>query len=106
MVCGIERTLQVIGRKWTVLVLREILYGNRHFGSIGRRLQVSDKVLAERLRDLEAYGVIRRRVLADHTPPGVEYRLTRKGRALVPVLKAMYAWGQNHYEPLPALTKR
>lgn len=97
--CGIEKTLSVIGKKWTVLILREILYGNRHFGSMGRRLQVSDKVLAERLRELEAYGVVRRRVLPELNPPGVEYRLTRKGRALVPVLKAMYAWGQRHYAP-------
>lgn len=99
MECGIENTLQVIGKKWSILILRELLYRNRRFGAIRRALQVSDKVLAERLRELEAYGVIRRQVDTTQTPPGVEYRLTRKGRALLPVLKAMYAWGRKHYAP-------
>lgn len=61
-----------------------------------------EKALAQRLRELEAYGVIRRRVDSEQNPPSVAYRLTRKGRALLPVLKSMYAWGQKHYAPLPA----
>lgn len=107
MDCGIEKTLVVIGKKWSVLILREVLYRNYHFGSIGRKLIVSDKVLAQRLRELEAYGVIRRKVDPAENPPSVEYRLTHKGRALLPVLKAMYAWGQKHYAPpVKPLSKR
>lgn len=106
MDCGIEKTLLVIGKKWTVLILREVLYRNCHFGTIGRRLGVSDKVLAQRLRELESYGVVRRLVDPVPNPPTVQYRLTRKGRALLPVLKAMYAWGQKHYAPpVKPLTK-
>jgi DNA-binding HxlR family transcriptional regulator len=107
MDCGIEKTLLVIGKKWTVLILREILYRNFHFGVIGRNLGVSDKVLAQRLRELDAYGVVRRNVDPEQTPPSVQYRLTRKGRALLPVFMAMYAWGQKHYAPpFKPLTKQ
>ena len=92
--CTIERTLEVIGSKWATLVLRELLAGTKRFGELrGRLTGVSPKTLTDRLRELEAHGVISRAVYAE-VPPRVEYALTDKGRALRPILEAMGAWGE------------
>lgn len=92
--CTIERTLDVIGGKWATLILRELLGGTKRFGEIrGRLTGVSPKTLTDRLRELEAHGVIGRTVYAE-VPPRVEYALTEKGRALRPILEAMGTWGE------------
>lgn len=92
--CTIERTLEVIGGKWATLILRELLSGTKRFGEMRLRLTgVSPKTLTDRLRELEAHGVVERTVYAE-VPPRVEYALTEKGRALRPILEAMGVWGE------------
>lgn len=92
--CAVEVTVAIIGGKWKPILLfhlhREAVL---RFGELGRRVpQVSQRVLARQLRELEADGLVARRVYAQ-VPPKVEYRLTDDGRALVPILEAMSAWG-------------
>lgn len=89
-----ERTLQVIGSKWTLLILRDLFGGTKRFGELRRSLgHVSPKTLSERLRELEAQGLVARRVYAE-VPPRVEYTLTEKGRSLGEIIEAMRRWGE------------
>lgn len=91
-----ERTLDVIGGRWTTLVVRELLGGTRRFSELRGALSgVSPKTLTERLRALEEAGVLERTVYPE-VPPRVEYALTGRGRALEPVIAAMRDWGQGH----------
>jgi DNA-binding HxlR family transcriptional regulator len=91
--CVVERTTEVIGGKWTTLILRELLRGTRRFGELRAALAgISPKTLTDRLRDLEESGVVTRTVYPE-VPPRVEYALTEKGEALRPVVDAMAAWG-------------
>ena len=91
--CPIERTLDVIGGVWKVIILRELLSGTRRYGSLHRAIGgVTHKMLTQQLRDLEHDGVIRRKVY-HQIPPKVEYSLTPLGMELAPILKAMHAWG-------------
>lgn len=91
--CVVERTAEVIGGKWTTLILRELLRGTRRFGELRASLAgISPKTLTDRLRDLEESGVITRTVYPE-VPPRVEYALTAKGEALRPVVDAMAVWG-------------
>src|SRR5688500_5448405 len=95
--CGIARALDVVGERWSLLLVRELLYGPKRFADLHRGLPgLSQNVLTQRLRDLEQSGVLpRRRGL----PPiaGRVYELTDRGRALEPVLLALGRWGS----PLP-----
>jgi DNA-binding HxlR family transcriptional regulator len=89
----VERTLDVIGNKWTTLIIRELLSGTRRFGELRAALTgISPKTLSDRLKELEAHGVITRRIYAE-VPPRVEYDLTSQGLELKPILDAMGAWG-------------
>ena len=91
--CVVERTADVIGGKWTTLILRDLLRGSRRFGEIRASLgSVSPKTLTDRLRELEQGGVVTRTVYPE-VPPRVEYALTDKGEALRPVIDAMASWG-------------
>lgn len=92
--CPVERTLRVIGGKWTLLVLRDLFTGTKRFGELRRSLgHVSPKTLSERLRELEAQGIVTRTVYPE-VPPRVEYSLTDKGRSLGDIIEAMRAWGE------------
>lgn len=92
--CPVEKTLQVIGGKWTLLILRDLFGGTKRFGELRRSLgQVSPKTLAERLREMEVLGLVTRRVYAE-VPPRVEYTLTEKGRSLGDIIEAMRRWGE------------
>jgi DNA-binding HxlR family transcriptional regulator len=91
--CGVERTLHVIGGKWTTLILRELLAGTRRYSELKRALgRVSPKTLTERLRHLEAQGLLTRTVYAE-VPPRVEYTLTARGQGLGDIIAAMARWG-------------
>ncbi|QMU70081.1 helix-turn-helix domain-containing protein [Streptacidiphilus sp. P02-A3a] len=92
--CPVELTLEVIGGKWATIVLAHLKEGVHRYGALRRKMpDVSEKVLVQRLRALEATGLIARR--SDQgTPPRVEYRLTQEGLSLVPVLEALYTWGE------------
>lgn len=91
--CPVETTILIIGDKWKVLIIRDLMPGTRRFSELKRSVgNVSQKVLTEKLRDLEADGVITRTVYPE-VPPRVEYSLTDLGRQLAPTLDAMAAWG-------------
>lgn len=92
--CPVETTLMLIGSKWKVLILRDLMPGTKRFGELRRSIgNVSQKVLTAQLRDMEACGLVDRRVYAE-VPPRVEYSLTELGRSLRPILDAMWAWGE------------
>ncbi|WP_027481382.1 winged helix-turn-helix transcriptional regulator [Deinococcus pimensis] len=91
--CAVERTLDVIGAKWTTLILRELLGGTRRFGELKSALGgISPKTLADRLRTLEGQDIVVRTVYAE-VPPRVEYHLTERGRSLGAIIEAMARWG-------------
>ena len=92
--CPVETTLMLIGNKWRVLILRDLLPGTKRFGELKKSIgSVSQKVLTSQLREMEASGLVSRRVYAE-VPPRVEYTLTKLGRSLAPVLDAMSQWGE------------
>ncbi len=91
--CGIARALDVVGERWSLLVVRELLLGPRRFGQLRDGLpDISPNVLAQRLRELEAHGVVRRFTLEPPASLAV-YELTERGRALEPILLELGRWG-------------
>jgi DNA-binding HxlR family transcriptional regulator len=91
--CGIARALDVVGERWAILVVRELLFGPQRFSDIRRGLpNASSNLVADRLRELEERGVIQRRKLAPPTSAWV-YELTEWGRELEPVILALGGWG-------------
>ncbi len=90
--CSVARTLEVIGERWSLLILRDAFYGVRRFDDFRRDLGIARNVLTDRLNKLVDQGVLERRQYEER-PPRFEYRLTEKGRDLLPVLLAMMAWG-------------
>ena len=98
--CGITRALDVVGDRWALLVVRELIFGPKRFVQLRHGLRgVSPNVLSQRLRDLEAAGVVRRDVLGPPADVPV-YELTERGRALEPVLLQLARWGSR--QPLTA----
>ncbi len=94
--CPVETTLTLIGSKWKVLILRDLFGGTKRFGELKKSIGgVSQKVLTAQLRDMEASGLLTRRVYAE-VPPRVEYTLTDLGRSLRPILEAMSSWGEEY----------
>lgn len=92
--CPVETTLTLIGDKWTVLILRDLLTGTKRFGELKKSIgSVSQKVLTAQLRAMEESGLLTRTVYAE-VPPRVEYTLTELGQSLKPVLDAMGDWGK------------
>ena len=92
--CPVETTLTLIGDKWKVLIIRDLLSGTKRFGELKRSIGgVSQKVLTSQLRQMEADGLLTRTVFPE-VPPRVEYTLTRLGHSLKPVLDAMRDWGE------------
>ncbi len=95
-VCPVETTLTLIGDKWKVLILRDLLPGTKRFGELKKSIgNVSQKVLTAQLRDMEGSGLINRKVYAE-VPPRVEYSLTDLGQSLKPILDAMWNWGEEY----------
>lgn len=91
----VQQALNVLSRRWVGLIVRVLLDGPLRFNELASRLQVvADRVLAERLRDLEAEGIVAREVFVG-PPVRVEYRLTEKGNALGPVLDAIETWSHD-----------
>ena len=94
--CPVETTLSLIGDKWKVLILRDLLPGTKRFGELKRSIgSVSQKVLTAQLRDMEEKGLVTRTVYAE-MPPRVEYTLTETGYSLRPILDAMERWGTDY----------
>lgn len=94
--CPVETTLTLIGDKWKVLILRDLLPGTKRFGELKKSIgSVSQKVLTAQLRDMEKNGLVSRTVYAE-VPPRVEYSLTDLGKSLKPILDAMWNWGEEY----------
>ena len=94
--CPVETTLTLIGDKWKVLILRDLMPGTKRFGELKRSVgNVSQKVLTAQLRAMEANELVHREVYAE-VPPRVEYSLTELGKSLKPILDSMWAWGEEY----------
>lgn len=94
--CPVETTLMLIGDKWKVLILRDLMPGTKRFGELKKSIgSVSQKVLTAQLRDMEEKGLVNRKVYAE-VPPRVDYTLTELGRSLKPILDAMQNWGEEY----------
>ena len=94
--CPVETTLMLIWDKWKVLILRDLMDGTKRFGELKKSIgSVSQKVLTSQLRDMEAKGLLSRKVYAE-VPPRVEYTLTETGYSLAPVLNAMKECGADY----------
>lgn len=95
-VCPVETTLTLIGDKWKVLILRDLMPGTKRFGELKKSVgSVSQKVLTAQLRAMEESGLVQRKVYAE-VPPRVEYSLTELGRSLKPILDSMWVWGEDY----------
>jgi DNA-binding HxlR family transcriptional regulator len=93
--CAVETTLEIIGGRWKVLILRELFSGTKRFSELQRLLVgITQKMLTQQLRELEQDGLVHRQVYPV-VPPKVEYSLTDLGQTLQPVLQAMHEWGVN-----------
>lgn len=98
-----EQAAQLLGKRWTGLILDSLMPGPRRFCEMTSMVDgLSDRVLSDRLRELEVEGIVER-IVYPHIPVRVEYRLTQKGHDLGPVLGAMHEWAQQ-WIPLPATT--
>jgi DNA-binding HxlR family transcriptional regulator len=96
--CSIARSLELVGERWTILVLRDVFLGRRRFDQIQRSLGVARNVLAVRLDRLVGEGVLEK-VSYQERPPRYEYRLTSKGLDLWPVIVELLRWGDRHAAP-------
>lgn len=94
--CPVEMTLQLIGDRWKVLILRDLLSGTKRFGELKKSVgNISQKVLTSNLRAMEESGLLIRKVYAE-VPPKVEYTLTDMGYSLKPILDSMFNWGSTY----------
>ena len=94
--CPVETTLTLISDKWKVLILRDLMNGTLRFGELKKSIgHVTQKVLTAQLRQMEASGLLTRKVYAE-VPPRVEYTLTELGYSLKPVMDALGKWGENY----------
>ncbi|MDZ8105856.1 MAG: helix-turn-helix domain-containing protein [Nostoc sp. DedQUE12a] len=97
LTCEVETTLKVIGGRWKVLIIRELMTGVKRFGQMQRALPgITQKMLTQQLREMEEDGIIHREVYPQ-IPPKVEYSLTPLGETLQPILYAMHEWAVQHF---------
>lgn len=98
--CPVEATLSIIGDKWKILILRDLIDGTKRFGELKKSIgSISQKVLTQQLRDMEEDGLVNRKAYAE-IPPRVEYSLTEIGNSLKPILDSMFLWGQQYKEKI------
>jgi DNA-binding HxlR family transcriptional regulator len=91
--CPVEKTVNIIGGKWTLLILRDLFVGTKRFGELRTSLKgVSPKTLTDKLRELETGGIVQRKIYPE-VPPRVEYSLTKHGQSLKKIFDAMQEWG-------------
>jgi DNA-binding HxlR family transcriptional regulator len=93
----IASAMEIIGSKWTALILRDLTQNPKRFSELERSLcGISPRTLSQRLDDLEAHNIITKQSFAE-VPPRIEYTLTKKGMDLIPVLRQMASWGDKYY---------
>lgn len=91
--CPVATTVDLIGNKWKLLIMRELLKGTQRFNEMHRAVDgISQKVLTENLRKMEEDGIVERKVYAE-VPPKVEYSLSQLGNSLRPIINSMSDWG-------------
>ncbi len=94
----IASAMEIIGNKWTALILRDIAHSPKRFSELEKTVgTINPRTLSQRLDDLEKHGIITKKSFAE-VPPRVQYALTEKGEDLVPVLRQMAAWGEKYYD--------
>jgi DNA-binding HxlR family transcriptional regulator len=106
-ICSVARTLEIVGERWTLLIVRDALLGLRRFEDFQEDLGVARNILADRLRRLVEHGILER-VRYQERPERFEYQLTERGRELMMVVFALMHWGDRHLagpEGLPRLTQ-
>lgn len=98
--CGrYHKAMEIVGRRWTGAILRAMLAGESRFGGMKRAIpELSNRMLSERLKELEAEGIVEREVSPER-PVRVEYSLTEKGRSLTPVVEALSQWAEEWIDP-------
>jgi DNA-binding HxlR family transcriptional regulator len=93
----IAAAMEIVGNKWTALILRDLFSGPKRFCELEKSVgNINPRTLSQRLDDLEAHSIISKRSFAE-VPPRVEYALTSKGQDLQPILKQMAVWGTKYY---------
>lgn len=100
--CGMAYTLSILGGRWKPAILCRLSNGTMRYGELKKDIEgISERMLVAQLRELETDGIVERIVYAE-VPPRVEYRLTKLGNSLTPVLSAMSKWGDMHRIQKPA----
>lgn len=95
--CGVEKTLKIIGSKWTMNIIHNLFNGKKRFGELQKLLVgISTKTLSQRLKELEKEKLISKKVFTE-IPLHVEYSLTEKGKSLGNIFKQMAEWGKHHH---------
>lgn len=103
--CPVATTVNLIGNKWKLLILRDILTGPKRFGELQRSLDgISQKVLTDNLRSMESDGILIRKVFPE-VPPHVEYSLSELGNTIRPIIKEMEKWGLDYKEVINGLNE-
>jgi DNA-binding HxlR family transcriptional regulator len=104
--CGMAYTLGVIGGRWKPAILCRLRVGTLRYSELKKDIDgISERMLVAQLRELEAAGIVERIVYAE-VPPRVEYRMTKLGKTIEPVLQAMSDWGDMHRQKAPVVRKR
>ncbi|MDR2427712.1 MAG: helix-turn-helix transcriptional regulator [Endomicrobium sp.] len=94
--CPVLTTVNLIGNKWKLLILRDLFNGTKRFGELRRSVHgISQKVLTQNLKELEKDGIIERKVHAE-VPPRVEYKTNKLGQTIQPIIAAMWKWGETY----------
>lgn len=92
----VASALQIVGNKWTALLIRDLATGSKRFSALERSLEgISPRTLSQRLTDLEEHYIVTKQTYAE-SPPRTEYALTEKGKALIPILRQMAKWGEEY----------
>lgn len=98
MHCSIAQCLEIVGERWSLLIVRDVFLGATRFDEIQQRLGISRNILNQRLARLVEHGVVEKVPYSQH-PPRFDYRLTAKGRDLWPIITAMRQWGDEYAAP-------
>ena len=96
----IASAMEIIGNKWTALILRDLFTGSKRFCELEKTVgNINPRTLSQRIDNLEAHGIITKKSFSE-VPPRIEYTLTDKGLDLQPILEQMAAWGTKHYQSM------
>lgn len=94
--CPVAKTLELVGERWTLLIIRDLIRGKTKFNELQESLPgIAASVLSERLKNLEAHEIVESKLYSEH-PPRLSYHLTKRGRELGMIIGALYSWGQKY----------